>query len=88
MSTLLFALGKGNGREPVMMLGKGQTCLTGYLAANIKVKPKIMLKRHGFTLCVKCLASNLKSCMQHEPLKAVSYKRYKDKHTQRLVFLT
>ena len=25
--------------------------------------------------------------MQHEPLKAVSYKQYKDKHTQRLVLL-
>ena len=50
MSTLLFALGRGNGREPVMMLGKDLTCLIGYLAANIKVKLKMILKRHGFTL--------------------------------------
>ena len=50
MSTLLFVLGRGNGREPVMMLGKGLTCLIGYLAANIKVKPRMMLKRHGFTV--------------------------------------
>lgn len=81
MNTLLLALGRGNDRETVMMLGKGLTCLIGYLAANIKVKPKMMLKRHGFTLCMKC-------CIQHEPLKSVSYKRYKDKHMQRLVFLT